>query len=183
VLDRLGQMATALEHKGPPSPRDRGDVKLLSDIKRCGWHVVYVGERTSSLGFGFSVGLSYSLGHPEILVIGLDYHNTVTLLNEIGSEVKRGTRFVPGVRYDGILIDYPFAFITVERKRNTELLGYACWFYQSDDFSVLQGIWPDTMGRFPWEPGCDPKVAERQCGDGRGVSAAAPSAPRIRSCD
>ena len=31
-------------------------------------------------------------------------------------------------------------------------LGYARWFYQGDEFPVLQCIWPDKEQNYPWSP-------------------------------
>jgi hypothetical protein len=33
-------------------------------------------------------------------------------------------------------------------------LGYALWFYCGMGFPVLQVVWPDRSGHFPWDPKC-----------------------------
>ncbi|MFL5577733.1 MAG: DUF4262 domain-containing protein [Gemmatimonadaceae bacterium] len=32
-------------------------------------------------------------------------------------------------------------------------VGFARWFYGGDDFPVLQVVYPDRTGRYPWEDG------------------------------
>ena len=31
------------------------------------------------------------------------------------------------------------------------MVGYARWFYEGDDFPVVQCIWPDKQQNYPWQ--------------------------------
>jgi len=42
--------------------------------------------------------------------------------------------------------------VAVGEQHNRESLGYPRWFYPGSALPVLQCVWPDKAGRFPWEP-------------------------------
>jgi hypothetical protein len=44
--------------------------------------------------------------------------------------------------------------VRVDAQWYSPFLGYAQWFYESEDgFPVLQLVWPDEQGRYPWDEG------------------------------
>ncbi|WP_136967893.1 DUF4262 domain-containing protein [Polyangium sorediatum] len=45
-------------------------------------------------------------------------------------------------------------FVTMKTDEYRAHLGYAFWFYHGVEFPVLQVVWPDGAGRFPWDPAC-----------------------------
>jgi Domain of unknown function (DUF4262) len=145
-----------------PTPQDDHDRKLLADIDRVGWAVIGVLEDEEGPGFAYSVGLFHTLGHPEILLMGLRPPIAQQLINSAGERVRTGERFEAGRRYDGIAAGFPLAFVEMDRRYYKEYLGYAGWFYRGPDFSVLQCLWPDKQGVFPWEPGYDSRFFELQ---------------------
>jgi len=51
---------------------DEGDKQLLSDVQTYGWHVLIIEEDDEGPGYGFSVGLFHTFGHPEVVVFGLE---------------------------------------------------------------------------------------------------------------
>lgn len=62
-----------------------------------------------------------------------------------------GVPFEPGRRYRGFAADgLPMCFGPVEKQLYDKLLGQAVVFHGQADFPVLQMIWSDTRGRFPW---------------------------------
>jgi hypothetical protein len=145
-----------------PTPESDGDRKMLSDIARVGWAVVGIMEDDEGPGFAFSVGLFHTHGHPEILLIGLPWEVAYRLVNDIGTAIRGGERFEAGRRYDGLAEGYPTAFEPVARDHYREYLGTASWFYQGWDFPVLQCVWPDKAGVFPWETGYDVRFQRAQ---------------------
>ena len=145
-----------------PEPVDDCDRKLLSDIERVGWHILNIEGDDEGPPYSFSVGFYHTLHHPEILIIGIPHETAVELLNTFGLLIKRGAKFKIGDQSLEIIQELPLAFTDVPTDCFREYLGYAVWFYQSVDFPVLQCVWPDKAGLFPWEAGYDNRLSQRQ---------------------
>jgi hypothetical protein len=145
-----------------PTPEDDRDRKLLADIAQVGWAVIGVEADKDGPGFAFSVGLFHTLVHPEVLVMGLRPQIAHRLINDIGEAIREGQRFEGGQQYEGIAAGFPLAFVEMDRRYYREYLGYAGWFYRGPDFPVLQCVWPDKQGVFPWQPGYDSRFFQSQ---------------------
>lgn len=130
--------------------------KQISDDVAChGWHVCIIAADDVGPAFAYSIGLSKSFGHPEIIVFGLDDGklggDLHQLVNAVGELVKAGHSFGPGSRVDGILAGCPCEFRAVDRRHYETHFGCGCWFNGGPDFSALQLVWPDSLGHFPWD--------------------------------
>jgi len=151
-----------LHDLSPPAPHDSGESKLLADVQEYGWHVLGVSPDPGETGppFAYSIGLYYTLGHPEIVVTGLAPEVSQRLINVVGERSRSETPVLPGRRYADIAEGYDVAFRTVPRALYEDYLGYALWFYRqlAGDFPVFQLIWPDKAGRFPEEIGFEPTL-------------------------
>ena len=138
------------------TPDDDHDRKLLSDIEEYGWHLVAIKEDEVEPAYVFSVGMFHTLGKPELCMFGL--HETKVMgeiLNNIGQMMRDGTTFVDGDTSDEILEGYNCVFRTVKPQLYAEYFGYDRWYYEGDDFPMLQCVWPDKDGKFPWESDFD----------------------------
>jgi Domain of unknown function (DUF4262) len=146
-----------------PEAADDLDRKLLSDIEKYGWHIVFVAEEEDSPRFAFTVGLYYSFSHPEILVVGLKQEVAHSLLKSIVTRIEAGAKFEEGELISDIAT-FPLTFVPVELDNYRDYLGYAMWFYGSmpAPFPALQLIWPDASGLFPWQEGYDSRFSELQ---------------------
>lgn len=141
------------------------DAKVLTDIQAVGWHVVGVFPREHEEGphWAFSVGLSYSFGHPEMILLGLPLQSCMSVLNVIGTEIKAGMRYEPGHNYSGILQEpYRCTFKEVHPNHYRNYVVYALWFYGDDAFPLVQCFWLDKEGRSTWEEGCNEHVMSSQ---------------------
>jgi hypothetical protein len=145
-----------------PIPEDDTDRKLLADVARDGWAVIGIQEDEEGPGYAFSVGLLHTLGQPELLLMGLPVRTAQQLINNIGEAIRAGRRFEAGGRYDGLAVGFPLAFVAVAERYYREYLGYARWFYRGSGFPVLQAVWPDKQGVFPWESGYDARFFQVQ---------------------
>src|SRR4051794_6669499 len=125
-----------------PEPEDATDCKLLADVAQHGWHIVGVSADANGPGFAFSVGLLYTLGHPEVLIMGLKPETAAQLINLMGAAIRAGQCFEAGQQAEEIAQGFPLAFVRVEQRYYREYLGYALWFYRSVEFPVLQCVWP-----------------------------------------
>jgi hypothetical protein len=146
-----------------PEPEDESDRTLLSDIEKYGWHAVGVAEEANSPQFTFSVGLYYRHTHPEILIMGLKQSIAHSLICSIVDRVREGGKFEAG-QLDTELASFPCTFVPVHPQHYSEYLGYGMWFYRSlpTQFPVLQLIWPDKGGLFPWQSGYDSRFYQLQ---------------------
>ncbi len=148
---------------GPlPAPEDERDRKLLADVEQHGWHVIGIEADDEGPGFAYSIGLFRTFSHPEIVVFGLPVKVMHPIINGIGEQVRNGSSFEHLDEASEVLEGYSVCFRNVERKHYKEFLGYARWFYQGDDFPVLQCVWPDKQHRYPWHPDFNENLAGQQ---------------------
>ncbi len=133
--------------------QDDDERRVIEDVQQYGWHIVGVDADQEGPGFAYSIGLYHRLKQPEIIVFGLSNFKTMAqVINSIGEEMKKGTKFEDWKENDQILEGYSCMFRDVDHEFYPEYLGYAGWFYRPDDFPVLQCVWPDRQGRYPWHP-------------------------------
>lgn len=136
---------------------------LLSKIDAFGWTVIAVfaaEDEPASPPFAYTIGLS-RLGGPELLITGLPGRVSAGILNNLGELVRAGHALGPG-RRDGVLDNgVPLELRPFAAERYQEFLGQLIWF--ADTFAagvrpaVLQVVWPDRDGRFPWDAGLEAK--------------------------
>ena len=134
---------------------DQEDSRTKTTVRRHGWAIEYVmgepAERQCSIAY--TIGL-FGLGHPELVVVGVDPATAHGLLNDVGSRVRNGHDLVPGelLAFD----DWPHR-ITVEVVPNPAQILFAAnrWAQRPDEASVpaFQLTYDDRGGRFPWDPG------------------------------
>ena len=140
-----------------PVAVDERDRKLLSDVKEIGWQVkgILAGKHTPP--YAFSIGLYYTFGHPEILVMGLPHTVAHQLINVAAGHIARGRVFRARERTDELAVGLPCSFVPILIKHYQHYLGFGLWFYQNlkQPFPALQLVWPDKQGRLPWESGYD----------------------------
>ena len=129
--------------------------RVRADIAAFGWHVVKVLGEADLPEFAYTVGLTKSYRHPEVIMFGAPLDLMHKLLNVIGSAVKGGTRFETGRPYSSIIKRFDCCFQEFPKSQYSEHLGCALGFYEHDKFSALQCFWPDAAGLFPWDPGAD----------------------------
>lgn len=148
-----------------PASDDASDEKLIADVKTVGWHAVGVAEEADQPPFVYSVGLYLSFGHPEIIVVGLSPKVGHALIADVVEMLRAGDHVRWDVRYSDIVENFDVVFKVVAETNYREYLGYGLWFYRSllpAAFPTLQLVWPDRGGLFPWDPGFDPALVERQ---------------------
>jgi Domain of unknown function (DUF4262) len=148
----------------PPIAADEHDQKLLSDVERVGWHVPQITGDDRGPGYSFSVGLYYTFGHPEILVMGLRGAVAHAVINSAGEQIAKGRVFQPEIRYDEFLQGYSTFFVPISITHYEYYLGYGIWFYRKlkQPFPALQLVWPDKQGHFPWEDSYDKQFNKLQ---------------------
>ena len=129
-------------------------IKLRSDVQRFGWHCLSVhpcaGESESQ--FTYTIGLSETFSHPEIMIFGLDSKVSHGILGDCVEMIRNGTAFRPNVEYSGVIGgDFKVMFKVVRKDCLPEYFGAAVRFYSGQDFHGLVMFWPDKHGCFPWD--------------------------------
>jgi len=130
---------------------DKWDKKLIDDIDKYGWHVLKIFEADKGPGFVYSVGLFKTYNHPEIIIVGLKLDLAHILINNIGEDIKNGLRFQSGQMYNDILDNFKCLMIDVKKEHYKEYVGNGLWYYEGDNFPLMQCIYPTVKGIYPWE--------------------------------
>lgn len=129
------------------------------NIDAYGWHCVAVfGDASECLSY--TVGLSKTYGHPEVVVLGLPPELSHNLLIMAVDEIKAGGRLDGAC--DRIIKGGEVVFTPVSKAHVLEEMPIACMFLKDMDFEVVQLVWPDANGKFPWNPDVDAGTAKVQ---------------------
>jgi hypothetical protein len=142
--------------------QDNDERRVIEDVRKFGWHIVAVEDDPEGPAFAYSIGLYHTLKQPEIIIFGLKSANMGHIISGIAKEMRRGSRFEDWTESDQILDRYSCMFRRVDRGFYPDYLGYAMWFYRPDNFPVLQCVWPDRKGHYPWQPGFSSETHARQ---------------------
>jgi hypothetical protein len=129
---------------------DEADQDLLNRIQKHGWAVIRV-SGDDGPDFAYSIGLYAKFGQPEIIILGLEPDTAHKLINDVGEAMERGTLVRAGETSDAFLDNFPCTFRRVPPHQYRAYLGRALWYYRDRAFPVLQFIYPDRHGRWPWE--------------------------------
>lgn len=125
--------------------------RIVDNIAKHGCHLVIIPEDNYMPAFVYTIGLYERFGHPELIMFGLKTDVMSSLLNDACQQIMEGNRFEAGVLYEQFLKTNYIQFLTVDKAHYKDNVGYAKWYYGSFDFPLLQFVWPDMSGRFPWE--------------------------------
>ena len=128
------------------------DEELAADVAQHQWVVLKVAA-PGGVEYGYSVGLTRSFGHPELVVTGLDDETMQELVNEVGEAIEGGATFHDGDVSGDFLEGYDVTFRTVPDALRRSHFAYADRFYADEPFTVLQVVYPDSKRRWPWDAG------------------------------
>ena len=147
-----------------PRVESPADEKILSDVRTHGCHVVQILADESGPGYAFSVGLYLSYGQAELAIFGLDRRDATNVINEVRARAATGRISVAGDVCNDLLVDRRLCFTRVPGSAYRPYFGTALWFYGTTrrPFPILQMVWPDGEGRFPWENGYDVSLKRYQ---------------------
>lgn len=109
----------------------------------------------------YSIGFIEQFDHPEICMVGLRETTMYSFIRMVYGRLAKGERFEPGVNYTEFSAGYPAQFIKVHPANYDSWFGQA-WGYNGSDLDVLQMVWTDTKGKFPWEEGFEEKFRDKQ---------------------
>jgi hypothetical protein len=89
--------------------------KIIHDVEKYGFHMALLEDDGYLPAFVYSIGLYKTYQHPEIIIFGLRTEVMNSLLYYIGEEIKKGTKFLTSIDYEGIVANYPIKFIKVDK--------------------------------------------------------------------
>ena len=130
---------------------DDGDRKALADIEEYGCHVVGVLEEGELPPFTYSMGIQQKTKSPEVVVVGLKQEIAHFMVNEYNRRVVAGEVFQPYKRYSGFLEGFECEVRPVHGSHFKEYFGYCWWLYKGPHFNMVQLVWPNTSGVWPWQ--------------------------------
>ena len=135
--------------------------QIHRDIARVGWHVVKVRERTEAdePPFAYTLGLTRTYGHPELMIVGLDLDDMHAVLNDLGDLVKAGRVFASMDEVAEILEGCLCRIAPVAHSQLDMWVGQALEYYGNADVTLLQCLWPDRNGRFPGDADFDERLS------------------------
>jgi len=132
---------------------DQAEQNVLNHIRDHGWSIMHVFDpEYKSPNFSYSIGMFEGLQSPEVIIFSMDQNDALNIINLIGEHVKTAGPIEIGKIYKEFMKE-PFVctFIKVDKVHYKEYFGFDLWFYGSDNFPVLQCVWSDQNGKYPWE--------------------------------
>jgi hypothetical protein len=132
-------------------PKDEAEKKAISNIKKYGLHIMHIMEDENNPQFSYSIGLYENYLHPEIIIIGLRHELAKVLLNNMAHDIKNGKIFTIGEYHEDVLDNFLCYFGEVSKSQYQDNVGWARWFYEGDNFPLIQCVYPTVKGKFPWD--------------------------------
>jgi hypothetical protein len=129
--------------------RRDGD-KNREHIEAYGCTVVQVAAEGDLPPFAYSIGIAEKQNAPEVIVVGLRAELSHSIVNAYNQRVRTGERFVLDHHYSGFLEGFEVLAVKVANRHYDEYFGTAIRYYGHSDFEVLQLIYPNTKGVWPW---------------------------------
>jgi hypothetical protein len=128
---------------------------IAKQVRQFGWSVATIHEGDAALRapFAYSIGMSGSFGAPEISITGLPGAIAVRIINMLGERARKGDALVAEMIIDGLLEGDYKCMLKKVSAQGRQKFGLALAHYGNLDFDALQCVWPDRMGKFPWEEG------------------------------
>lgn len=152
----------------PDESYDEQDRLVIETVLKHGWQVIVVAEGAGCAdpdhhdhldadgdeapAFAYTIGLGHRVGHPELLMSGLDHGLMHRCLNGIAERIMNGLRLSPGDALEDVLAGVPVAVEPLTDVTCAETVGWSGWFHRRTP-EALAIIWPDRSGVFGWQPG------------------------------
>ena len=138
---------------GGISVPDELEAGIHKDIRDYGWSGISVLGDEQGPPWTYSIGIYHSFAHPEIVIFGLSHEVIHAMIWNVVNAVKAGHHLEDGDESSDILQGYNCSFHIVDRAWYKDYFGRALDFYGGSDFPILQCVWPDKNGLYPWQEG------------------------------
>ncbi|MEV0535118.1 DUF4262 domain-containing protein [Kitasatospora sp. NPDC050463] len=134
----------------PEHHRARHWAREAADVRARGRHIVGVAGG-SVPDWAFTVGLWHSHRLPEVAMFGLRVHDLMSWVDEAAARLCETGPAEQGSLLTGVLGSHPLMVRPVDPGWHRPLLGSAVGFYRRVPMPVVQLVWPDAGGRWPWD--------------------------------
>jgi hypothetical protein len=134
--------------------------KISNDIKERSCSVIGVFDAHPT--FSYSIGLNESLNVPDIIIFGLDPRISTQFINDVVTWIKEHGPLTACERYSDFAEGFETIFIECDQAAKEEYTCKASLFYGHNRYKLLQMVWPDPKGLFPWEKGFAEKFVKLQ---------------------
>jgi hypothetical protein len=131
---------------------DASEQKVIDNIAAHGWHCIHVMADGDLAAFTYTIGLFHSFAHPELILFGVPARPAQRILAIAADAARAGTPLDLAQPSDALLQGYTCCFAQVPTSEYHEHVGYARWYYEGNDFPLVQVVWPSKSGLFPWDP-------------------------------
>ena len=145
-----------------PETWDEREQRTAKHVREIGWSVFGIIEEDGDPGWAFTIGLRHNYDLPELVMFGRDVPDMQNWLNRVVARYAEGQPITAGEVIDGIVGVQPVMLTPVDPSWQLDFLGAAVDFYRGSQFDVLQLIWPDDNGTWPWEEGAHGSSRQRQ---------------------
>lgn len=135
------------------------DTAIVDTIREHGWSALRI---EGGIGFAYTVGLWHTFRRPEIVMFGLGGENMQHWLNACVAHGRDHGWPEAGEPFEGVLEGFATQLRPVHDSWRDALFGTAHRFYGSFAVPVLQLVWPDRDGRWPWEEQATASSRNRQ---------------------
>lgn len=147
----------------PPADLQPYEINLIEGVRQHGWQTTSVGADTEGdPAFSYTIGFWLTLRLPEVIVFDFPPQLAHDVFGTMMRKAREGHRFVTGEPIEGILSNEIVYLLPVTRVASVQYLRSSDWFYRRAEFPVVQLVWADRAGRFPWENDFDKTLAVRQ---------------------
>jgi hypothetical protein len=135
---------------------------IIDTIAKYGWQVTMIESDGYSPSYAYTIGLTNSFGHPELIIMGLGIQLMTELLNIAGDLIKNRKEIQLNKDYVDFLEGYNCQFIKMHLDYYSDYLGYGIWYNKGKNFLTYQLVWPNKKGNFPWDKRDDENFDFRQ---------------------
>lgn len=132
------------------------------NIEKYGLQVIMVSSTSYCPSFAYSVGLTDTYSHPEIICFGLSNDLGHAIINDVAEMIKDGEIFKAGEISKDIFKDSRAAFINVDKRNIDDYFGAAIDYYGGKGFDALQVVWTDRNDKLPWEDSFEEEFLSHQ---------------------
>lgn len=146
----------------PAGSDDPMQARIISDVRAFGWHVLGISSERSP-DWAYSIGMWHTFRSPDLAIFGLPTDHAISLINDVGARVREGSPLQTDDRLGDLLTSgLDLTTRPVDPGWYPAVFGQGVRFAVVPPWPVLQVVWPDRSGRFPWQAGFDPGFVQDQ---------------------
>lgn len=131
-------------------------------IKKYGLSVIKIESTAYLPSFAYSVGLTETFNHPEIICFGLSTELMHQLINDVAEIIREEGKLDLNKEYSNVFENSRAKFLQIDKKNIEDYFGVAIKYFGTTKINGLQLIWTDRNNKFPWENGFEEEFRFKQ---------------------